>query len=99
LGQVDIAARAVRVIAVSSAYFDWTVGRLAFTDTPLREVAETIGRKYNLDVEIADARLAAVPVTITVADGTLEHTLGLLTQTVAGLQYKGDEHKVQLFRQ
>ncbi|HXB27653.1 MAG TPA: FecR domain-containing protein [Gemmatimonadaceae bacterium] len=99
LEQVDIAARAVRVTAVSSAYFDWTAGRLAFTDTPLREVAETIGRKYNLDIEIADAGLAAVPVTITVADGTVEHTLGLLTQTVAGLQYNLAEHKVQLFRQ
>ena len=98
LGQVDVAG-AVHVTAVSSAYFDWTAGRLAFTDTPLREVAETIGRKYNLDIEIADAGLAAVPVTITVADGTVEHTLGLLTQTVAGLQYKLAEHKVQLFRQ
>ncbi|HTD62460.1 MAG TPA: FecR domain-containing protein [Gemmatimonadaceae bacterium] len=99
LGQVDIATHAVRVTSVGEAYFDWTAGRLAFTDTPLREVAETIGRKYNIDIEIADASLAAVPVTITVADGTVEHTLGLLTQTVAGLQYKLAEHKVQLFRQ
>jgi ferric-dicitrate binding protein FerR (iron transport regulator) len=87
------------VTAVSPAYFDWTAGRLAFTDSQLREVADELGRKYNLDIEIADASLAVVPVTITVADGTVEHSLGLLTQTVAGLQYKIDGHTVQLFRQ
>jgi transmembrane sensor len=99
LGQVDIAAHTVRVTAVSSAYFDWTAGRMTFTDTPLREVAEEIGRKYDVDVNVLDAGLGAAPVTITVSDGTLEHALELLGQTVAGLQYKVDGHQVQLFRQ
>jgi hypothetical protein len=58
-----------------------------------------LGRKYNVDFDIGDADLAAVSVTFAVPDGTLEHTLGSLGQTVAGLQYKLNGHKVQLFRQ
>ena len=99
LGRVDIATHAVRVTAVSVAYFDWTAGRLAFTDSQLREVADELGRRYDLDVEIDDASLAAVPVTIALTDGSAEHALDLLRQTVAGLQYKLDGRKVQLFRQ
>jgi len=99
LEQIDVAARTVHVAMVSQAYFDWTAGRLVFRDSPLREVADDLGRKYNVDFDIGDADLAAVSVTVTVPDGTLEHTLGLLGQTVAGLQYKLDGHKVQLFRQ
>jgi ferric-dicitrate binding protein FerR (iron transport regulator) len=99
LGQGDIVARTINVTAVSPAYFDWTVGRLAFMDSQLREVADVLGRKYDLDVEIADANLAALPVTITIPDGTAQRSLDLLRQTVAGLQYKRDGHKVQLFRQ
>lgn len=99
LGQVDIAAHTMYVRAAGDAYFDWTAGRLAFTDSQLREVADELGRKYDLDFEIDDANLAAVPVTITLTDGTVEHSLGLLSQTVAGLQYKLDGRKVQLFRQ
>ncbi|HZS59043.1 MAG TPA: FecR domain-containing protein [Gemmatimonadaceae bacterium] len=99
VGRVDIAAHAVHVTAVSPLYFDWTAGRMAFTDSQLREVADELGRRYDLQFEIDDATLAALPVTITITDGTVEHALALLGQTVAGLQYKVDGHRVQLFRQ
>lgn len=72
---------------------------MAFTDSHLREVADELGRRYNLEFEIDDARLAAVPVTITITDGTVQHALTLLSQTVAGLQYKIDGREVRLFRQ
>ena len=99
LGSVDIAAHAVHVTALSPTYFDWTVGRRVFTDSQLREVADALGRRYDRQFEINDATFAAVPVTIAISDGTVEHALALLGQTVAGLQYKIDGRKVQLFRQ
>ena len=48
------AARAERV----SSYFGWASGRLSFVDRPLPEVLLTIGRWYDLDVRVPDARLA-----------------------------------------
>jgi transmembrane sensor len=41
-----------------SSYFGWANGRLSFVDRPLPEVLRTIGRWYDLDVRVTDARLA-----------------------------------------
>ena len=41
-----------------SSYFDWVNGRLSFVDRPLPDVLLTIGRWYDLDIRVADARLA-----------------------------------------
>src|ERR1035437_1091733 len=40
-----------------SIYLDWANGRLAFVDRPLEDVLRTIGRWYDLDVRVTDARL------------------------------------------
>lgn len=45
--------RRVRV----SSYLDWANGRLSFVDRPLEDVLRTIGRWYDLDVRVTDARL------------------------------------------
>lgn len=45
--------RRVRV----SSYLDWANGRLSFVDRPLDDVLRTIGRWYDLDVRVTDARL------------------------------------------
>lgn len=45
-----------RLVAVSS-YLDWAHGRLSFVDRPLEDVLRTIGRWYDLDVRVTDARL------------------------------------------
>jgi ferric-dicitrate binding protein FerR (iron transport regulator) len=99
IGKIDPATGTISVSLVGESYFAWTSGRLAFVDTPLREVADELGRRYNLDIQIADANLAAVPVTITVADGTADSALRLLVATVAGLQFEQNGQKVRLFRQ
>ena len=45
--------RPVRV----SSYLDWADGRLSFVDRPLDDVLRTIGRWYDVDVRVTDARL------------------------------------------
>jgi ferric-dicitrate binding protein FerR (iron transport regulator) len=45
-----------RLVRVSS-YLDWANGRLSFVDRPLDDVLRTIGRWYDLDVRVTDARL------------------------------------------
>lgn len=42
---------------------DWTTGRLSFAKTPLADVARTLGRWYDLDVQVPDAAMRARPVT------------------------------------
>jgi ferric-dicitrate binding protein FerR (iron transport regulator) len=47
----------------ASSYLGWASGRLSFVDRPLPEVLRTIGRWYDLDVRVPDARLARRMVT------------------------------------
>jgi transmembrane sensor len=42
----------------ASHYLGWATGRLSFVDRPLPEVLTTIGRWYDLDIRVGDARLA-----------------------------------------
>jgi transmembrane sensor len=42
----------------AASYLVWASGRLSFADRPLMEVLRTIGRWYDLDIRVADARLA-----------------------------------------
>jgi transmembrane sensor len=51
------AGNTITVDRVSLRLMDWTDGHLAFVKTPLVQIARTIGRWYDLDVEIADAKL------------------------------------------
>jgi ferric-dicitrate binding protein FerR (iron transport regulator) len=51
-----------RLVSVSS-YLDWANGRLSFADRPLEDVLRTIGRWYDLDVRVTDARLKSRRVT------------------------------------
>jgi transmembrane sensor len=45
--------------AVVATYLAWVEGRLQFVETPLPEVARTVGRWYDLDVRIEGHALAA----------------------------------------
>jgi transmembrane sensor len=42
----------------AAAYLDWASGRLSFAARPLPEVLSTIGRWYDFDIRVSDARLA-----------------------------------------
>lgn len=53
---------ATRAASVSR-YLGWSSGRLAFAGEPLPDVLRTIGRWYDLDVRVPDARLASRLVT------------------------------------
>lgn len=46
-----------------SSYMDWANGRLSFVDRPLEDVLRSIGRWYDLDVRVTDARLKSRRVT------------------------------------
>ncbi|MFI5233792.1 MAG: FecR family protein, partial [Gemmatimonadales bacterium] len=59
VGTLDRRGRVLSVRAPDVArYLGWATGRLSFVDRPLPEVLATIGRWYDLDVRVNDARLA-----------------------------------------
>ena len=45
----------------TAAQLAWTRGELAFSDTPLAEVAAELSRWYDIDVQVASAELARRP--------------------------------------
>ena len=64
IGRVDRLGRVSSERPASVAgYLAWANGRLSFTDRPLEEVLRTIGRWYDLDVRVEDARLKGRRVT------------------------------------
>src|SRR2546426_3798011 len=65
----------------------WTRGRLVFTNVPLEEVAERLGRWYDLDVRVADPALARPPVTGSYGDEPVAQVLTLITAAV-GARYE-----------
>ncbi len=98
IGVIDVAHGKTVVTPVSPWYFEWTHGRRVFTDMPLRDVAEEIGRAYDLQFRIDDTVLAARTVTFTVNGGTDVQVLDALRQTVRGLAYERHGREVRLFR-
>ncbi|HEX9487112.1 MAG TPA: FecR domain-containing protein [Gemmatimonadales bacterium] len=65
----------------------WTRGRLVFTNVPLEEAAERLGRWYDLDVRVADPALARRPVTGSYGDEPVAEVLTLITAAV-GARYE-----------
>jgi ferric-dicitrate binding protein FerR (iron transport regulator) len=58
----------VRSAVAADRYLAWSDGRLTFEDTPLPEAAAEIGRWYDLDIQLGDARLASKMLTATFDD-------------------------------
>jgi ferric-dicitrate binding protein FerR (iron transport regulator) len=65
LGRLDTAGTTtVRSGVDVERYTGWIDGRLAFDDTPLREVAAQLARWYDLDISFAEPALGARHVTL-----------------------------------
>jgi transmembrane sensor len=63
----DGALRVRSGIAVDR-YVSWSDGRLTFEDTPLAEAAVELGRWYDLDIRLGDARLRSKTLTASFDD-------------------------------
>ncbi len=78
-------------------YTAWMRGRLVFRDTPLREVARELQRWYDVDVELGDPTLAAVPFSASFAVETVREAIATVT-TVLPLRAVRRGSVVTLFR-
>ncbi len=73
----------------------WTRGRLVFTNVPLEEAAERLGRWYDLDVRVIDPALARRPVTGSYGDEPVAQVLTLITAAV-GARYEWQGRSVTI---
>jgi transmembrane sensor len=69
------------------SYFSWTEGRLTFRDTPMNQAIERLGRWYDLEITIADARVATLPLTATFKDESIAQMLKVIDLTL-GLRHE-----------
>ena len=90
-GQVATRLRtgSVRVLRGASVSDEvaWTRGRLVFANVPLGEAAQSLSRWYDLDVRVADQKLAGRPVTGSYRDEPVAQVLTLITAAV-GARYE-----------
>jgi ferric-dicitrate binding protein FerR (iron transport regulator) len=73
----------------------WKTRNLYFEDTPLRDVADLIGKVYNVSVVIPNEELASCPITVTFSDQSLEAVLNVLEMTL-DLQISRSGEKITL---
>jgi ferric-dicitrate binding protein FerR (iron transport regulator) len=96
VGRVSAEGRAVvqRGVQVDSL-LGWMRGRLAMTDAPLRQVVQDLRRWYDVDVQLADSSIAALPFTGTLDDVSPDAALELIAATL-GLEIRHDGARVVL---
>lgn len=63
---------------------DWTTGRLSFDKTPLAEVARTLGRWYDLDVQVPDSAMRTRLITADFETQSPREMVAALATAVSG---------------
>jgi transmembrane sensor len=61
LGRIDAGGQARVERADTAVYFAWTTGTLVFDGTPLRQALPQLSRWYDLDFQLDDSSLGAIP--------------------------------------
>ena len=72
-----------------SARLDWREGQLYFEKAALRDVARELERWYGIDVVITDSAIATYPLTATLADGSIETVLTIVSRSL-GIEHSFD---------
>ena len=73
-------------------YVSWTEGKLVFRNETMQQVADRLGRWYNVEIKIEDAELLKYAFRATFIDEPLEEVLKLLAMT-APLKYKEEKRQ------
>ncbi|BBM69272.1 FecR domain-containing protein [Rhodothermus marinus] len=72
----------IRRPASLDAYVGWAEGRLVFERTPLREVARTLARWYDLEIQLDDPALGARQLTATFEEAPAYQVLQIIAATM-----------------
>ena len=73
----------------TSAYLSWLSGRVTFRNAPLREVADELGRRFDVPVRVPDDSVAALRVTLDLPMQSLPQIVDVVAVTL-GLRHRRD---------
>lgn len=83
LGTLDTAGRiAVQRGVDTSAYLSWLAGRVSFHDAPVAEIAAEIERRFDVSVQVPQADVAAMRLTVDMPARSLDEVLHAVTVTL-----------------
>lgn len=82
----------------AASYSAWKEGTLVFDETPMKEVLETLSRRFDVEFKIKNEAIYNCLVFGTYKDQSLENLLGLLTQ-VTDSKYDLEGKEVYLYGQ
>jgi transmembrane sensor len=88
---------ALRTAREDDALIAWTRGDIVFRDTPLGDAVRDLGRSFDLDIRIADASLARLPITATFSGQPVDAVLDDIT-AVVGASYQRSGRAVVIRR-
>ncbi|MDF1573447.1 MAG: FecR domain-containing protein [Bacteroidales bacterium] len=74
-------------------YIAWKEGRMVFDNTPITEVTRQLGRKFNVDIEVAE-NISYLTYTVTFIDDPLYLILDLMTETTPITYYRFPRQKL-----
>jgi transmembrane sensor len=98
LGRVDSGGRvAVENGADKNVYLAWARARLVFQQTPLRDVAVELGRRYDVRIQIADSSVASQRITLDIPAGSISEVLDAVAVPLS-LRYERSGGLIRLHR-
>lgn len=84
----------INKVADLERYIGWTEGRLVFEDTPLKEVAKKLERRYDIECTIEERALQNRTVTATFEDETMTEVLKIIALSV-GITYEKEKRSIK----
>lgn len=100
LGQLDLSNDRITTSKVSDMdlFLSWTKGYLKFRDASLEKVAREMERKYDIDIEFAQAGLKNLKLTAELKSRTIQYNLDVIS-TSLGVEYKMDQQLITFYQQ
>lgn len=95
LGVLSLADRQITTQKVQDMelYLSWTEGYLKFKNTPMKEVAAQLERKYDIDVELTNDKIAHLRLTAVLKSRSIRNVLDVISASL-GVDYVFNQQKV-----
>lgn len=98
-GQLDLSNDRITTSKVEDLdlFLSWTKGYLKFKNTPMKDVAQELQRKYDIEITFEQANLKELRLTAELKSRTIQHNLDVIA-TSLGMEYKMDQQVITFFK-
>lgn len=99
-GQLDLSNDRITTSKVEDLdlFLSWTKGYLKFKDTPMKDVAQELQRKYDIEITFEQANLKELRLTAKLKSRTIQHNMDVIA-TSLGMEYKMDQQVITFYKQ